>query len=135
MNTFDAPSRESCTVRRERTNTPLQALLLLNDPQYVEAARGLALRTMKEGGATEAARAAFLFQTATCRPPSIEELTELVEAYRDELTHYRSDTDAAKKLTSGGTMPLDEKLERPELAAWMMTANVVLNLDEVVTKN
>ena len=135
MNTFDGPSRESCIVRRERTNTPLQALLLLNDPQYVEAARGLALRTMTAGGDTEAARATFLFRTATCRSPSIEELTELVEAYREELAHYRANHEAAAALVANGSMPVDEKLDRPELAAWIMAANVVLNLDEVVSKN
>jgi hypothetical protein len=135
MNTFDAPSRESCIVRRERTNTPLQALLLLNDPQYVEAACGLAQRTMREGGDAAADRATFLFRTATCREPSIDELNELTSAYQEELHHYQANAEAAEKLTASGTMPPDAALDRAELAAWMMAANVVLNLDEVVTKN
>lgn len=135
MNTFDGPSRESCIVRRERTNTPLQALLLLNDPQYVEAARSLALRTMTEGGAAAAERAIFLFRTATGRAPDLEELTELVDAYHEELAHYRADPAAAEKLIAGATPPPGAAADPAELAAWTMTANVVLNLDEVVTKN
>jgi hypothetical protein len=135
MTTFDGPSRESCIVRRERTNTPLQALLLLNDPQYVEAARGLAERALKEGGDTDAGRAAFLFRTAVCRAPSVEELAELIDAVHEELANYRNNPDAAAKLIAVGTMPVDPKLDQAELAAWTMAANVVLNLDEVVTKN
>jgi hypothetical protein len=135
MTTFDGPSRESCIVRRERTNTPLQALLLLNDPQYVEAARGLAERALKEGGDSDVARATFLFRTATCRMPSVEELAELVDAVHEELTNYRNNPEAAAKLIAVGTMPVDPKIDQAELAAWTMAANVVLNLDEVVTKN
>jgi hypothetical protein len=135
MNTFDAPSRESCIVRRERTNTPLQALLLLNDPQYVEAARGLAERTMQEGGDSVEKRARFLFHTATCRQPQVDELADLVAAYEQELEHYRTNAKAAEELIASGSLPADEKLDRPELAAWTMAANVVLNLDEVVTRN
>lgn len=135
MNTFDAPSRESCIVRRERTNTPLQALLLLNDPQYVEAARGLAERTMHEGGDSVEQRARFLFQTATCRQPQVDELSDLVAAYEQEFEHYRANAKAAEELIASGSLNADEKLDRPELAAWTMAANVVLNLDEVVTRN
>jgi hypothetical protein len=135
MNTFDAPSRESCIVRRERTNTPLQALLLLNDPQYVEAARGLAERTVREGGDSVEQRARFLFHTATCRQPQVDELADLVAAYEQELEHYRANAKAAEELIASGSLPADEKLDRPELAAWTMAANVVLNLDEVVTRN
>jgi hypothetical protein len=135
MNTFDAPSRESCIVRRERTNTPLQALLLLNDPQYVEAARGLAERTMQQGGDSVEQRARFLFHTATCRQPQVDELADLVEAYQQEFEHFRADAKAAEELIASGSLPADEKLDRPELAAWTMAANVVLNLDEVVTRN
>ncbi|WP_428305776.1 PSD1 and planctomycete cytochrome C domain-containing protein [Lacipirellula sp.] len=135
MNTFDAPSRESCIVRRERTNTPLQALLLLNDPQYVEAARSLAERTLSEGGDSIERRARFLFQTATCRQPSIDELADLVEAYQQELANYRADGAAAEALLAIGGAPADAAVDRAELAAWTMAANVVLNLDEVVTRN
>ena len=135
MNTFDAPSRESCIVRRERTNTPLQALLLLNDPQYVDAARALALRTMEQGGESEEGRARFMFAAATCRQPSVDELHDLVAAYREELAHYRGDSAAAEQLVTGGTVPVAEQVDRAELAAWTMAANVALNLDEVVTRN
>ncbi|RIK76943.1 MAG: hypothetical protein DCC67_13255 [Planctomycetota bacterium] len=135
MSTFDGPSRESCVVRRERTNTPLQALLLLNDPQYVEAARGLAERTIKEGGAETAARARFLFRTLACREPSQNELADLVAAYETELAHYRTHAPAAEQLVGASSMPLDETFDRAEVAAWTMAANVLLNLDEVVTKN
>ncbi|MBX6316438.1 MAG: DUF1553 domain-containing protein, partial [Isosphaeraceae bacterium] len=86
MTTFDAPSREACFVRRERTNTPLQALVLMNEPQYVEAARALAERTLREGGATPRQRLAYMFQLVTCRPPDDRELDELVAAYGDHLS-------------------------------------------------
>jgi hypothetical protein len=135
MNTFDAPSRESCIVRRERTNTPLQALLLLNDPQYVEAARGLAVRTMRERGADPAPRAAFLFRTAAGRAATYEELADLIEGYRQDLEHYRQHEEDAIKLTSGAEGPVEPQLDRAELAAWIAAANVVLNLDEVVSRN
>src|SRR5207244_10379041 len=82
MNAFDAPSREACTVRRERTNTPLQALVLLNETQYVEAARALAARTLREGGTGLEARLTFLFRLATARRPDANELAELRAAYQ-----------------------------------------------------
>jgi hypothetical protein len=135
MSTFDAPSRESCIVRRERTNTPLQALLLLNDPQYVEAARGLAARTLHEGGSDDAARAKFLFRAAVVRDPTSEEVADLVAAYDAELAHYRRNAEAAAALTFVGEAPREAQLDQAELAAWTMVANIVLNLDEVVTKN
>jgi hypothetical protein len=134
MNTFDAPSRESCTVRRERTNTPLQALLLLNDPQYVEAARGLAVRTIREGGDDVAARATFMLRTALVRDPTGEEVADLAAAYEDELAHYQANAEAAVKLAAVG-QPMGAVVDPAELAAWTVTANIVLNLDEVITKN
>jgi hypothetical protein len=134
MNTFDAPSRESCTVRRERTNTPLQALLLMNDPQFVEAARTLAERTMKEGGTTPEARLTFLFRLTTARRPDAKEMAELVAAYKDHLATYTRDAARAKQLISVGELKPDAKLNPSELAAWTMIANLVLNLDEVINK-
>jgi hypothetical protein len=134
MNTFDAPSREACTVRRERTNTPLQALLLLNDPQFVEAARTLAERTLAEGGTTPEARLTFLFRRTMARKPDARELTELLAAYRDHLALYTRDAAKAKQLVSVGERKPDEKLNASELAAWTMIANLVLNLDEVLNK-
>lgn len=133
MTTFDGPSREACTVRRERTNTPLQALLLFNDPQYVEAAKALALRAVREGGTSPESRAARMFQLATCRMPSSEELQLLVSGYQADLATFRQDAAAAQQLLSvGGAAAVDDPAEA---AAWTMTANLLLNLDEVVNRN
>jgi hypothetical protein len=134
MNLLDAPSREACTVRRERTNTPLQALMLMNDPQYVEAARALAERTIKEGGTAPEDRIAFVFETATARMPRADELTVLRDTLEQHLDEMRADPDAAKKLVAVGEGPPDEKLDAAELAAWTMLANLILNLDEVINK-
>ena len=134
MNTFDAPSRENCSVRRERTNTPLQALLLLNDPQYVEAARHLAELAICTGGETPEARAKFLFERASGRPPNSADLKDLVRAFRNQLAHYKDNAEDAGKLIAIGENEPDPKLNPPELAAWTMVANLVLNLDEVVNK-
>jgi hypothetical protein len=134
MNTFDAPSRESCMARRERTNTPLQALLLLNDVQYVEAARALAERTLHQGGSTVDSRVAYMFRLVTARRPDARELAELTGAYRDHLTAFSKDVSAAQKLLAVGETPVDPKLNPRELAAWTLIANLVLNLDEVLNK-
>jgi hypothetical protein len=134
MTTFDAPSRESCIVRRERTNTPLQALLMMNEPQMIEAARGLAERSIKEGGAKPEERMAYLFRLATGRKAEARELTELLSAYRDHLAVYSKDTAAAKKLMSVGETKPDATLNASEVAALTMVANMVLNLDEVLSK-
>ena len=134
MSTFDAPSREACVVRRERTNTPLQALLLLNDPQYIEAARHLAERAILEGGSTAQERAACLFQLATLRPPEPAELREIVGVFHDRAAHYSQQPEAASKLISVGAAPAEPSIDSVELAAWTLAANVVLNLDEVITK-
>ncbi len=134
MTAFDAPSREACRMRRERTNTPLQALVLLNEPQYVEAARALAEHAMKEGGTKINERLAYLFRAATSRRPDAVELSELSALYQDHLAVYARDTAAAKKLVSAGETPRDTTLNPSELAAWTMVANLVLNLDEVVNK-
>src|SRR5205807_231293 len=88
MSTFDAPSREACTARRERTNTPLQALMMMNETQYVEAARGLAERAMKTAGPSPEDRLAWMFRTATCRRPDATESAELLAVYRDLLAKY-----------------------------------------------
>jgi mono/diheme cytochrome c family protein len=134
MSAFDAPSRESCLIRRERTNTPLQALLLLNEPQYVECARALAERAMKEGGDTVEQRLTQLFRLAAARQPDAAELAELAAAYRDHLAKYTKDVEAAKKLIAIGESKPDAALDPSELAAWTMVANLVLNLDEVINK-
>jgi len=135
MSTFDAPSREACTVRRERTNTPLQALLMLNDPQYVEAARALAERVLRESKADFESRARMMLRLCTGRRANQETVDELHRLYRNQREQYEKDPEKAKLLIHVGQAPLDEKLENTQLAAWTMVANVVLNLDEVITKN
>ncbi len=135
MSTFDGPSRESCITRRERTNTPLQALLLWNDPQYVEAARALAQRALIEGGETDEDRAAYMFQLATGREATKTEVTDLMQACSEELEHYAANEAAAKELIKVGSAPVADNIEAPRLAAWTMTANLLLNLDEVIMKN
>ena len=135
LSTFDAPDREICTVRRLRTNTPLQALVLMNDPTYVEASRKLAERMMASGGQTPDERIAFAFRLATARPPKPAELAVLRRIFDQQLAVYRQNPEAAKKLLGVGESPRDEKLEATELAAWTIVSSSILNLDEVVTKN
>jgi hypothetical protein len=134
MTTLDAPSRESCCVRRERTDTPLQALLLLNETQFVEAARVLAQRVLREAGEGPEARARHLFRLVTTRAPDAAELTELLAAYRDHRAAFARDPQAARRLIDVGETKPDSALDTTELAAWTMIANVVLNLDEVLNK-
>ena len=132
--TFDAPDRETCTVRRARTNTPLQALVMLNDPTYVEASRKMAERILKEGGVTVDERVAFAFRLATSRTPSAEEATVLKKVFEAEKATFRADPTKAAKLLSVGELARDEGLDMMEVAAWSAVASVVLNLDEVVTR-
>ncbi len=131
--TFDAPDRETCTVRRARTNTPLQALVLMNDPTYVEASRKLAERIMLEGGATTESRITFAFRLATSRPPTPRELAVLRRIHDQQLARFRGDEPSALKLLAVGESPRNEQLAPADLAAWTMVANTILNLDENVT--
>ena len=131
--TFDAPDREVCTVRRPRTNTPLQALILMNDPTYVEASRKLAERLIKEAK-TPDERIVFAFRLAMARTPTERETAVLRKVYESQLAKYRNDATAAKKLLTVGEAGRDEKLDMTELAAWTVVANVILNLDETVTR-
>jgi hypothetical protein len=135
MSTFDAPSRESSCVRRERTDTPLQALLLLNDPQYFEAAQALAVRVVSGEGMSPAERTGYLYRLCTARHASEETVAELVGLFEDQLAKYEQDKAAAKKLISPEQQTSDENLNPSQLAAWTIVANLVLNLDEVITKN
>lgn len=134
MNTFDAPSREVCSVRRERTNTPLQALLMMNDPQYFEAARGLAQRIMQNEGGSIEERLAYGFRLATLRKPSASESRSLVSAYNDFYGEFKSNADAAKGAVAVGELSPDSGLDPVELATCTMVANIILNLDEVLNK-
>jgi hypothetical protein len=132
--TFDAPSRETCTVRRARTNTPLQALVLMNDEQYVEAARHLARRMIVEGGSQPHDRLAYGFRLTTARRPETREMDVMLSLFNQQLAHYKTEKEAAVKLLSVGESKRDEALEPTEYAAWTMMANLLLNLDETVTK-
>jgi hypothetical protein len=132
--TLDAPDRETCTVRRPRTNTPLQALVLMNDPTYVEASRKLAERLLTEA-ATPEERIALAFRLATGRQPRAEEGTVLRRIFDEQLAVYRQDGKAALKLLDVGEAKRNERLDPAELAAWTMVASVILNLDETVTRS
>jgi hypothetical protein len=134
MVTFDAPSRNVCTVNRPRTNTPLQALVTLNDPCYVEAAQALARRMVKEGGAAVESRARHGFRLCLARPPSADELRRLVGLYEKARAEYAGRPQEARKLASEPLGPLPAGMEPAELAAWTVVGNVLLNLDEMFVK-
>ncbi len=134
LTTFDAPDREKCLVARERTNTPLQALVLMNDPTYLEAARKLAERMMTDGGASPAARIAFAFRLATARMPSESEAAALVRLFEKQRARFTAAPEHAAALLAIGESPRNEKLDAAELAAWASVASTILNLDETVTK-
>ncbi len=134
MNILDAPSREACTVRRERTNTPMQALMLMNDPQYVEAARAFARRVLEEGGATVEERIAYAFEAATARQPRAAEAAILMDTLQAHMGQMTQDAEAASQLASVGDVDPDARADVAELAAWTMVANLILNLDEVINK-
>jgi hypothetical protein len=131
---FDAPTREICAVKRSRTNTPLQALSLLNEVTYVEAARVLAERMVREGGATPADRIRWAFQQVTCRAPQATEVGVLEKGLNARLNRYKTLNDSAKSLASQGASKPDAAIEAAELAAYTLTANILLNLDEVITR-
>ena len=131
---FDAPNRETCTIKRSRTNTPLQALALLNEVTYVEAARKLAERMMLEGGNTMEERINFGFRLATARPITAQERKVLMEGLAADMERYRGNPDSAKKLIASGQTKANPGLLVEELAAYTLTANILLNLDEVVTR-
>ncbi|MEM7309212.1 MAG: PSD1 and planctomycete cytochrome C domain-containing protein [Planctomycetota bacterium] len=134
LQTFDAPTREVCTVRRGATNTPLQALVLMNDPTYVEAARVFGQRILQEGGATDEARLRFAFRSAVSRCPRDDEMKLLQSTLVGERATFREDVESAKALISNGEFPLDKDLDPAELAAWTTLASVLLNLDETITR-
>jgi hypothetical protein len=135
MMAFDAPDRETCLIRRATTNTPLQALVLLNDPTYVECARKFAERLMKEGDPVPGERLAHAFRLAVSRPPTTGERQILLGLFQDSLARFRRDVAAADKLLAVGDSPRDPQLDVAELAAWTALASIVLNLDETITKN
>jgi mono/diheme cytochrome c family protein len=132
--TFDAPSRETCTVRRARTNTPLQALVLMNDRQFVEAARKMAERLVREGGDNFESRAAYGFRLVTGRAPNAAESAVLKRVFEAQRKLFDADKAAAEQLLSYGDAKRDATIDAAELAAYTMVANLLLNLDETVTK-
>ncbi len=134
MSTFDAPDREKCTARRTRTNTPLQALELLNDPTFVEAARALAQRMMIEGGRDAGARINYGFRLATARRPEPRERQIFRDLEERELSVYKKDEQSAAKLIAAGESKPDPRLNPAELAAWTTVASMILNLDETITR-
>ncbi len=135
LSLFDAPEREFCVVRRSRTTTPLQALALLHDPTYVEAARAFAERILAHGGASTDERITFAFRTATARKPAAAEAKVLRETYEQQLVAFRKNPEAAAKSLKVGESPRNEKFDAAEHAAWMAVARTILNLDEVITKD
>jgi hypothetical protein len=135
MATFDAPSFEICQIKRSATNTPLQSLALLNDVTYVEAARALAERMLREGGDTAAARIAFGFRLATGRQPSDDEQSRLAESLANYETSFAEHPEEAKQFVSHGEAPRTDSQGDVELAAHAAIATVLLNLDETISKN
>jgi hypothetical protein len=131
---FDAPSREICAIRRIRTNTPLQAFVTLNDPVFVEASQSLARRIVRDSGPTVADRARFGLTLCLGRPPRPEQVVQIRQLFEAELTHYRRDPSGARTLATNPLGPLPAGMDAAELAAWTVVANVLLNLDGVLTK-
>ena len=134
MSVFDAPDRVACTVRRSSTNTPLQALATLNDEQFLECAKLLAARTLQEAP-TDRERLIRLFRRATGRHPDPADLRTLEQGTNALLTRYRAaPADAAALLLAGSTPPSAD-LDSADLAAWMLVANAILNLDETLVRD
>jgi len=134
LEAFNAPSREVCTVRRERTNTPLQALVTLNDPQFVEAARHFAQSALTASGGHPEQTLDFIAGRALGRPLSARERAIINASKKDLADYYRSKIEDARALVSVGESPVDNRLDVVELAAWTMVCNQILNLDEVLSK-
>lgn len=135
MSNFDAPNREQFCARRERSNTPLQALQLMNDIQHVEAARCLAERIVLEGGMTTESRLAFAIQCVLCRPAQMKELATMGDFWKEAYAHYSAHPEEAQQLIRIGERPLIVRGHGAELAAWTLTVNLLLNLDEVLCRN
>ena len=134
MDILNAPTREVCTVRRERTDTPLQALVTLNDPQFIEAARFLAQTALQHGGDKPDVGVDFLARRVLCRPLRAEETKVVESSLNDLLSYYKAHAEEAKKLIAVGESKADPAIDPATLAAWTMTANELMNLDEVLNK-
>jgi hypothetical protein len=134
MSTFDAPNRDICTVRRARTNTPLQALVTMNDPVYVEAAQGLARRLMKEGGKSPGDKIAYAMRLCLCRPAKPAEIERLVALYEEAKDKFANDPAKSKDFATQPLGPLPKETDITDAAAWTVVASVILNLDEMFMK-
>jgi hypothetical protein len=134
MATFDAPNREVCTLRRDRTNTPMQALVTLNDPVYVEAAQAMARRIATSGATSPRERVAWAFSLCLARPPHDGEADRLMRLYEQSLADFEKDAAAAKKMATEPLGAAPDTANLAELAAWTVVSNVLLNLDEMFMK-
>jgi len=132
---FDAPSREECTVERSRSNTPQQALVLLNDPTYVEAARVFAQRIINEGGTDSTQRLNWAFETALSRQATKQESNVLMDVYGKHLVMFQADTDSARSLVAVGNATTPTQVDVAEHAAWTSIARIIFNLHESITRN
>jgi len=132
---FDAPTREECCAERPRSNIPQQALVLLNDPTYVEAARVLAARILAECPGSDEERLAWAWRQVLQRPPRQEEVATVLPLVREHLAHYRGQPAAADALLGTGLAPPPAGMDRAELAAWTHLARILLNLHETITRS
>ena len=133
MSAFDAPNRDVCTLRRVRTNTPLQALVTLNDPVYIEAAQALG-RNMFKASDSDAARVEFGLKAALCRPIQADEIEVLEKLYQKAVAIFKSEPEAAKKMATEPLGALPERMAMAQMAAWTVVANAILNLDEFLMR-
>jgi hypothetical protein len=134
MSNFDVPAREQSCIRRDRTNTPLQALQLMNDVQFFEAARGFAHRIMTAAPSADA-RVDFAFRSVLARQPDAEERAAVMDLFQRQLAKYQAAPDEAKKALTFGESPPPTDINEPELAAWTLVANLILNMDEAIVRN
>jgi hypothetical protein len=134
MQTFDAPNREFCIIKRSKTNTPLQALALMHDPQYVEAGRHLAKRIIKEGGPSDTDRLKYGFRLVTGHSPGNAELETLKALLGEEKMRFTANPKSAESALSVGLSARDKSLDPIEHAMWLTVARLLLNLDEAINK-
>ena len=135
LQVFDAPSREACVLQRSQTNTPLAALVLMNDPTFVEASRKLAERVMHTVKGSDTEKLEWLFRITTSRRPSPDEIDLLVSTFQAALRRYVDHPELAEQLMTVGESSYDPRLSVTQLAALAAIANALLNTDEVITKN
>ena len=134
MLVFDAPTRETCTAQRSQTNTPLQALALMNDPTFIEASLKIAERMMALSADNESGRVAFAFRASTARRPAKDEVQILLDVFEAQKVAFTEKPNDARKLLAVGESKQDESLREADLAAWTTVASIILTLDETVTK-